>query len=310
MGFWDDIDTINERVRTKKKMHSSETETKKDSEVNYVVELDSHKIEKREANNKVDIVILTAVEDEYKAVCRIFCPALTEQYESGFKYSIFSYYLDGKHMTVAAFRQNEMGMVSASITATIAINKFNPKMILMCGVCAGIKGKANYGDLIVFSPVYDYGSGKYDCGRFLPDFKQWRIDGSIRSIVEQMIDDNMLLRRIKDSWQHNIGKPETELKAHIYPSGSGAAVITDEKVIDEIKSHQRTIGAIDMESFAIAEVANIASTSSVPWLIVKGVQDFANPLKNDTYREYSAHVSSVFVKEFLDRFFGMIPHND
>ena len=302
MVFWDDIDRINDRGKIKAKTYPSQNETKKASELN---DVDAHNLLKEEIlalEKNVDIVILTAVEDEYKAVCNVFSPKLIEQYENGYKYSIFSLKSVDKHMTVAVFRQNEMGMVYASLTATKAINKCNPQIVLMCGVCAGIEGKTNLGDLVVFSPVYDYGSGKYVSGVFMPDFRQCRIDERLRSIVEQMIDDDNLIRQIKDSWQHNIGNPETELRIHIYPSGSGAAVITDDIVINEIKSHQRTIGAIDMESYAIAEVAR---TTSLPWLIVKGVQDFANPLKNDTYREYSAHVSSMFLKAFLEKFFEM-----
>ena len=48
-------------------------------------------------------------------------------------------------------------------------------------------------------------------------------------------------------------------------------------VVEEIKAHQRTLGAIDMESYAIAEVANAALAKEIPWLVVKGVQDFAFP---------------------------------
>lgn len=58
-----------------------------------------------------------------------------------------------------------------------------------------------------------------------------------------------------------------------------------------------------MESYAIAEVANAALTREIPWLVVKGVQDFASPLKDDQYREYSAFVSATFIKKFLDYFF-------
>lgn len=253
----------------------------------------------------VDVALMTAVEDEYRAVCKIFKNIYAEYFENGFKYCLVNCeIIDGVNIVIAVFRQNNMGLVSASMTATYALNKFKPNLLLMCGVCAGVKDKANLGDLIIFSPVYDYGSGKYCAGRFLPDYRQHQINGVVRPIVEKMCCDINLKREIRDAWENQSGKPITELEIHIYPGGSGAAVITDEGVVEELKTHQRTLGAIDMESYAIAEVANAAMTKEIPWLVVKGVQDFATPLKNDQYREYAAFVSGIFIKKFLQEFYS------
>lgn len=253
----------------------------------------------------VDVVLMTAVEDEYRVVCKIFKNIFAEYFENGFKYCLVNCeIIDGVNIVIAVFRQNNMGLVSASMTATYALNKFKPNLLLMCGVCAGVKDKANLGDLIIFSPVYDYGSGKYCADHFLPDYRQHQINGVVRPIVEKMCCDINLKREIRDAWENQSGKPITELEIHIYPGGSGAAVITDEGVVEELKTHQRTLGAIDMESYAIAEVANAAMTKEIPWLVVKGVQDFATPLKNDQYREYAAFVSGVFIKKFLQEFYS------
>lgn len=252
----------------------------------------------------VDVVIMTAVEDEYVAVRRVFQEIFSEEFASGYKYALANYDIPNyKKIIVAIFRQNSMGLVAASMTATYALNKFNPKLLLMCGVCAGIQGKAELGDLIVFSPVYDYGAGKNSAGKFFPDYQQRVLDATVRPIIEQMVCDKELARAIKDGWKSTIGKPNTELTIHLYPGGSGAAVITDEAVVAEIKAHQRTLGAIDMESYAIAEVANAALAKEIPWLVVKGVQDFASPLKNDQYREYCAFCSGLFLKKFLETYF-------
>jgi hypothetical protein len=31
----------------------------------------------------------------------------------------------------------------------------------MCGICAGVKGKVNIGDIVFADPVWDYQSGKF-----------------------------------------------------------------------------------------------------------------------------------------------------
>lgn len=307
MSFWNTVDDV-----IKKK---EETRSNKFNNVdNSVIRENEYKQKdikeddialKSEIELAVDVVLMTAVEDEYRAVCKIFKNIYAEYFENGFKYCLVNYeIINDVNIVIAIFRQNNMGLVSASMTATFSLNKFKPKLLLMCGVCAGVKDKANLGDLIIFSPVYDYGSGKYSAGHFLPDYRQHQINGVVRPIVEKMCCDINLKREIKDAWENQSGKPITELEIHIYPGGSGAAVITDEGVVEELKTHQRTLGAIDMESYAIAEVANAAMTKEIPWLVVKGVQDFATPLKNDQYREYAAFVSGIFVKKFLEEFYS------
>lgn len=312
MSFWDSVDEVIKRKSNIRHLSKSgvyanidnmDNCVEKAAEISYK-DTKEHDDAMKPEIKAIDVVLMTAVEDEYRMARKVFRDIYAENYENGFKYCLATYEIS-KDITIiiAIFKQNSMGLVSASMTATFALNKFNPKLLLMCGVCAGVKDKANLGDLIVFSPVFDYGSGKYYDGHFFPDYRQHHIDSHVGPIVEKMKCDINLKREIKDAWENTTGKPTTELEVHIYPGGSGAAVITDENVIKNIRDHQRTLGAIDMESYAIAEVANAALTKEIPWLVVKGVQDFASPLKNDQFREYSAFVSATFIKKFLDLFF-------
>ena len=296
MGFWDSVNEVIERKSSIRHLGMSDTSANIDNMDNCMEKATeiSYKETKEHDNTTkpeiaaIDVVLMTAVEDEYRMARKVFKDIYAENFENGFKYCLANYKIsEDTTIVIAIFRQNNMGLVSASMTATFALNKFNPKLLLMCGVCAGVKDKANLGDLIIFSPVFDYGSGKSHVG----------------PIIEQMKCDINLKREIKDAWDNTTGKPTTELEVHIYPGGAGSAVITDENVIKSIRDHQRTLGAIDMESYAIAEVANAALTREIPWLVVKGVQDFASPLKDDQYREYSAFVSATFIKKFLDYFF-------
>lgn len=307
MSFWTQVDEFVDKRFVKRPSQQKEINdggTKVDDTVKETTKSVSKGDSIDTESVKIDIVLITAVEDEYLAVRKIFTNRFSEVYNNGFKYCLVNYEIaQGENVVIAIFKQTNMGLVSASMTATYAANKFSPKLLLMCGVCAGVEGKSNLGDLIVFSPVFDYGSGKYDSGQFQPDYRQRQIDGSVNPIVEEMRCDRELCRKIKDAWTMESGKPETELTVHIYPGGSGAAVITDTAVMDAIKTHQRTLGAIDMEAFAIGEVANAALSKEIPWLVVKGVQDFASPLKNDQYREYAAFTSGVFIKHFIERYY-------
>lgn len=195
-------------------------------------------------------------------------------------------------------------MVSAAFVTTYALNTFNPHIVLMCGVCAGVKGKTNIGDLMVLTPVLNYEYGKRDKGGFQPGYRQRQINGKIRSVIEKMSSDERLLENIRRGFEYKNGKPDKQLEVKICSGASGSAVVTDEGIVKEIISCQRDVGAIDMEAYAVAEISCIALEKEIPWLVVKGVQDFADEDKNDKYRQYAAYVSAAFLKKFLEEYYN------
>ena len=269
----------------------------------YEDELDKLKNKIYMENNYKTIILITALEDEYNAVCTIFGKE-KETFKSGLKYCSIKYKIKNINIKVIIIKQYSMGMISASSATTYAIHKFKPQMILMCGVCAGVNKEIQLGDLIVFTPVFDYECGKYIEGKFYPDFRHHQIDGKSRGIVEKMRNDKLLKRKIKDGYTYKEGTPVTELNIHVCQGATGSAVIADPNKVEGIAEHQRSLSAIDMESYAVAEIASIASEKKIPWLVVKGVQDHADSLKSDKYRNYAAYTSAVFMKEFLNEYFS------
>lgn len=212
---------------------------------------------------------------------------------------------NGAPIRLALATQHEMGLVSASILSTISLMTYHPKLLLMGGICAGVEGKTSIGDLIVADPVFNYEAGKRTPKGFEANYTQRHLTRKCRELVEELKNDRTFLRTIKDSWDIDTGKPHTEIDVHIAPMGSGSSVLTEPKVLEDISHHQRKITGIDMESFAIGQSAYEVLGEETPWIVVKGVQDYANEDKNDKSREYAAYVSAKFIIEFLRRYFNM-----
>ncbi len=270
----------------------------------YEEKLEKYRNEVNRHCTSADIVLLTAIEPEFKAAYKVFGKQDSDitNYKNRFRYCM-SMCRDSKmnEYKVAIFQQREMGQAPAAIASTYILNEFNPKLIIMCGICAGVGDNVNEGDLVVFSPVFEYGVGKYKEGTFSSNMLQRSISNKIENTIIEMKNNKALKREISDSWDFEIGKPETQLNIHILPSATGPMVIEDEKLVDEIKQkQQRKLGAIDMEAAYVAEAAHTATENEIPWLVVKGVQDKAYPPKTDEYREYAAKVSAEFVKKFIE----------
>jgi CheY-like chemotaxis protein len=80
---------------------------------------------------------------------------------------------------------SDKGLSSAAIAATKGIQAFRPRYVVMVGICAGVKGRVNIGDIVVADPSWDWGSGKTKVGTdgaqfFHPAQYQMRLDEGLR----------------------------------------------------------------------------------------------------------------------------------
>jgi nucleoside phosphorylase len=86
-------------------------------------------------------------------------------------------------------------VTAASVLSMKMINRFRPRYIVMVGIVAGIKGKGNYGDILVIDHSWDYGSGKiiYDEESkktiFLSDPRPIMLTPEIRVIFEEKSEE-------------------------------------------------------------------------------------------------------------------------
>ena len=190
-------------------------------------------------------------------------------------------------------------MVSAALLASKIIARESPRYLSMVGICAGIQGKANIGDLVVGDPIWDWQAGKHfvekDRHEFAIEPDALPLSGFIRARFEQLKADKDTLARIRSGWPE---PPDTELKLRIAPMASGSSVLADS---DKIKDQNRNLTAIEMEGYGVAAASSWASRPKPTVLVCKGVSDFANEEKNDKWRAYAAYCSAVATSSFFEK---------
>lgn len=247
------------------------------------------------------VVILTALSNpECKEVLHVFSCQWSNEARGGILYRTGIAKFQNCTAKIVVASQHEMGMVSAAILTTKAIMSWQPTLVAMTGVCAGARNKVNLGDLIVVKQVVDYNAGKWKGNKFIPDYTTISLDDNYANYINVFSDKQDLAHIIRSEWNHAAGKPPTEIDIHFEVIASGAAVVACGEMVEEVQEHKRSICGIDMEAFGVAKAAESAFPSKVKWLIIKGVQDYADEQKSDAYREYSAFISAKFLKMFLD----------
>lgn len=92
-------------------------------------------------------------------------------------------------------------------------------------------------------------------------------------------------------------KADPQFSIHLGPIGTGTAVIQDSSIWNKIADYQRKIIGLEMEGEAIGIVSEIQEIEYM--IFVKGVCDYADEFKDDSFHHFAAKASAAFLIDFL-----------
>lgn len=206
-------------------------------------------------------------------------------------------------VSVVSANALRMGMLPAAILVSKLVQSLRPRVVLMTGICAGIEGKVQLGDIIVSTECWSWESGKYSVKggerQFEPEIQSYCADDSLVASFMQMQADRSWLDCVRTSWAGR--PPATQLSLHLGPLATGAPVVSDTEVVKRIVSINRKTLGIDMEAYAVLGAARAWNHPVPKVTVVKGVCDFANEKKNDEWQHYSAFVSAQAIKQWVEK---------
>jgi nucleoside phosphorylase/CheY-like chemotaxis protein len=203
-----------------------------------------------------------------------------------------------KDLTVSACEAPGMGLTAACVAAMKIIERERPRYLVMCGILAGTDKALSLGDVVVGSIFFDYGSGKIICNEdgkriFIPEPQQIPLAPELSAILKDWGNAQRGMKEIGALWSGASGGFLPKLRFGVI--ASGAAVVQDQKLVDEVKSVARKTVGLEMEAYAIAQAGRYSSNPKPKVLIAKSVCDFADAAKNDSAHEMAAFTSARFV---------------
>ena len=210
--------------------------------------------------------------------------------------------ISGKDYSVIAATAPRMGMVSSALLTQKMISRFRPRLMCMVGICAGVKGRCEIGDVLIADPAWDWQMGKYELGGF--SFAPHQIDLSVQ-IGERFIQ----LGEDRDFWYNLHGnyedaKPSNVPTVRVGPVASGSAVLADDKVVSRIREQHRQLLGVEMEIYGVYAAAKYATNPETAVFGIKSVVDFADENKSDEYQRYAAHVSANVLEKYCSLYLG------
>jgi adenosylhomocysteine nucleosidase len=182
------------------------------------------------------------------------------------------------------------GLVDAGIISARAILAFNPSLLCMSGICAGVPNESNLGTLVVPDVCWEYQTGKWTPEGFKAEPYSIQLQSDVRMKLSQFIGREETLNLVKKG----LFPPKDTITGFVMgPMSSGSAVIADGDKMKEIGGQHRKMAGLEMEMYSVFQAAHL-SASTLKFFGVKAVVDAGNAQKDDAVHAYGALISARF----------------
>lgn len=256
----------------------------------------------------IDVCLVCALAEEARAFlevvtqdCQVpFAERLSQQYGYGYRVATITN-AKQEPVTLHVSWLPCYGPQEMVLHLTHVIEEFQPRMACMTGICAGDRTRIQLGDLVVAERTFGYDQGTFtvdEQGRTVHqhDTATYQMEENLLRFLQFFSSDEELLSSLARSSQQH---PLPAFRCHIKPMASGSAVRRDTPFQDiQVPVHGAV--AIDMEGAAFGRV--MMSHATIPWLVVKGVADYADTKKDDTYHAFAARAAARYALKVLQAY--------
>jgi nucleoside phosphorylase len=193
-----------------------------------------------------------------------------------------------------------MGLVASAISSAFALDRFEPRLICMSGICGGVAGEADMYDLLVTQICHQHDAGKWSATGFKADHFDVQLDVDVNNKLIEVASDEALVVSLLDGL--NPAKSEVpEGKERITctiktgaPTSSGSAVIAEEGKTASLTAGQRKLAGFDMEVYSVYEAARQARRRTA-FFAAKAVVDDGGKNKGDAFHRIACLLSAKYV---------------
>ena len=277
--------------------------------VNYSQRLREHVEKVLDANNKFDVGIVCALQEEFEMLLEAFGRSKWTDYElKGSAYRMKEMHVTTAEMgivRVVAACACQAGGIATAALASLLFGSLKVDYLFMTGITRGIErgGGTQLGDIGVAKSIQNYAAGKVaesESG----DVKLQKetlvmqanadLIGKMSEFVANSYEINNMNSRVANA--HLKVNDRDHYQVHIAPTASGPYVMTSSSMVEELRKTDRKMSAIDMEGYALYYTAHVYNK---PSLWIKGVSDMMDSNKNDDYHKVAAFSSACLLLSFI-----------
>lgn len=217
------------------------------------------------------IVLLTALQREYKAVRRHLVDAEEHPHRAGTLFEVGT--LAGRQVAVAVLGD---GNTSAAALTERAITEFRPAAVLFVGIAGALCDWLDIGDVVVATRVYGYHGGISEDDGFRARPRAWDAAHHLEQTARQV--DNAGV------WWSGTADSSRQPAVQFGPIAAGEVVLDSatSALTDRLREHYSDAIAIEMESAGVAKASQLHLAT--PMITIRSISDHASGDKRFTDR--------------------------
>lgn len=263
--------------------------------------------------SKVDVAILTVIPVEFRAMAKSLGISLrSREHHCGTTYypaTIYSRLLE-RDLRLILTCVGAPSEANASAAAAKLRPIYQPTMTVLLGIAAGRRGKLRIGDVIVPREVVDLSVRAQTADGPLPRPLIWPLSTPVKNMLPGFnVEEQALYTRCRELFGAPIvpsQEGEEEFTQHVTfapkildnPIGSEDALQREAGAFDRMAQIHESIRAAEMEAGGFVKSCE-TDYPAHPWLIVRGISDFGDNLKNDDFHRLAATAAAAWLEFFL-----------
>ncbi len=254
----------------------------------------------------VDFVIVTALEEEQKAVLRqlpeyVQVPPSEDDVRVYFAADLPVRFSDGSEGTykVVSLSLLNMGRVEAANATSDAIRRWRPRYLLLVGIAGGFPDQeVELGDVLISDQIVDYELQKLVAEGPKSRDSVHRADSRLLNFAKNYRDRDWLGRISADRPSRGQGSP----RRHIGPIATGDKVVAFRETALKLLEHWPKLIGVEMEAGGAASACFQASRPP-GFFMVRAVSDTADEEKDSEnvkrWRTYACEVAAAYAVALL-----------
>ncbi len=193
-----------------------------------------------------------------------------------------------------------MGLVASAISSAFALDRFEPRLICMSGICGGVAGESEMYDLLVTQICHQHDAGKWSATGFKADHFDVQLEVDVNNKLIEVASDETLVASLLEGLnpaKAEIPEGKDRIACNIKtgsPTSSGSAVIAEEGKTASLTVGQRKLAGFDMEVYSVYEAARQARRRTA-FFAAKAVVDDGGTNKGDAFHRIACLLSAKYV---------------
>ncbi len=270
----------------------------------------------REQGERVDVVILTVISAEFEAARRVL------QIDDGSREKDLdgTVYFRGAVPSELAKRDYAIALTcisgagnpGAAAATAAAIARYHPRAVFLMGIAAGIRDKVQIGEVVLSDRVVAYEpAALLRTARGTKEHPRPEIDRAPHAMIQDVVSYRPDSARLRAAFDRAGGAiptapagREDEFRAHVASAltarlgtiASGEKLLRDpSKLLAVRKLHGKT----EVGEMEAAGLVDACRRGPVPWLVIRGVSDFGDELKDDRFHTFASCAAAAVLFDFI-----------